>query len=142
MPPIKLVNIPDRLIYTRNNTYNMASTKNGAYLGRIKLLPQKDSLLIADINSNFRENKELRVGTSLINFAKKISKRLGLGGKLEVEAYNYEYRGKPSPQFFRKQGFTTKDPKKDDLLDFCTEYNIDIPHNMKQGVTMYYTPRG
>lgn len=146
MPPLKQIKIPDRILYNKGNTYNMVSCvktnscEQGAYLGNIKLTPKKDTLYIADMQSKYPENKELRVGTSLINFAKNISRKLNLGGKLEVIAYNTEYGGKDPHKFYWKQGFRTNNPKTDDLLEFVTDYNLDIPHPLNQGITMYYNP--
>lgn len=115
--------------------------KAGAYLGLIKLMPKKDTLYIARLKSKYPQNKDARIGTTLINFAKKISKKMNKCGNLEVEAYNTEYGGKDPHKFYRKMGFTTKNEDMDKMLDFTMEFNIDIPPYMKQGTTMYYIPK-
>lgn len=138
MPPIKPVKITDRVLYKSGEMYKMASLKTGKYLGKIKLVPKKDRLYIADMKSNFPENKKLRVGTSLIHFAKQISKQHNFGGKLEVISHNLEYGGKQPHKFYRKMGFSTHNKRLDEDLDFCMEYDIDIPYYMQQGTTMFW----
>ncbi len=136
MPPLKPIKITDRILYNKDNHYNMASIGMGKTLGKIKLIDKKDTLYIANLKSYYPENKELRVGTSLINFAKKLSKKMGHKGKLNVFAYNTELGGKQPHKFYRKQGFTTNNKHLDDILDFCIECNIDIPPSMHQGTNM------
>ena len=138
MPPIKQVKIPDRVLYKSGEMYKMVSLKTGQYLGRIKLMPKNDRLYIADMKSYFPEDKKLRVGTSLINFAKCISKQHNFGGKLEVISHNLECGGKQPHKFYRKMGFSTHNKRLDKDLDFCMEYDIDIPYYMKQGTTMFW----
>ena len=138
MPPIKPVKITDRVLYKSGEMYKMASLKTGKYLGKIKLVPKKDRLYIADMKSNFPENKKLRVGTSLIHFAKQISKQHNFGGKLEVISHNLECGGKQPHKFYRKMGFSTHNKRLDEDIDFCMEYDIDIPYYMQQGTTMFW----
>ena len=138
MPTIKPVKITDRVLYKSGEMYKMASLKTGKYLGKIKLVPKKDRLYIANLKSNFPENKKLRVGTSLIHFAKQISKQHNFGGKLEVISHNLEYGGKQPHKFYRKMGFSTHNKRLDEDLDFCMEYDIDIPYYMQQGTTMFW----
>ena len=136
MPPIKPIKITDRILYNKNGQYNMVSLSTQKLLGKIKLVEKKDALYIANLKSYYPENKELRVGTSLINFAKKLSKKMGFQGKLNVNAYNTELGGKQPHRFYRKQGFTTNNSRMDDILDFCNECNIDIPPTMNQPINM------
>ena len=86
MVPIKQ-NFPNRLLYKCGNTYNMFSTnsvgcKKGAFLGNIKLAPEKNDVYISHLRSFYHQNKELKVGTSLINFAKNMSKFKSASDKL------------------------------------------------------------
>ena len=138
MTPVKLIKITDRILYNKDCQYNMFSLAQKKFLGTIKLTPRKDSLYISNMKSKFPENKELKVGTSLINFAKKLSKKMGYKGNLSVVAYNTEYGGKQPHKFYRKQGFTTNDSRIDDMIDFCNQCNIDIPPTIKHPITMNY----
>lgn len=138
MAPIKPTKITDRILYNKDGQYNMISLNQNKLLGYIALAPKKDTLYISKLRSYYPENKQLKVGTSLINFAKKMSKKMGFDGKLNVIAYKTDYWDKDPHKFYRKQGFTTNYPEKDEMLDFCIEYNIDIPHYMKQGISMDY----
>lgn len=138
MTPIKPIKITDRILYNKDGQYNMISLSKNKLLGYIALSPKKDTLYISKLKSYYPENKKLKVGTSLINFAKKMSKKMGFDGKLNVIAYKTDYWGKDPHKFYRKQGFTTNNPKMDEMLDFCIDYNIDIPPYMKQGVSMDY----
>jgi len=147
MPPIKATNITNRVLYKNSHgTYRMFSTTKtnycdaGKYLGKIRFSPKQDTLYISTLKSQLPEHKEARVGTSLINFAKKMSKKLGLKGNLDVVAYNSEYKGTDPHKFYRKMGFTTNKKELDEMLDFCINYKIDIPPFYKQGLSMYYRP--
>lgn len=147
MAPIKPVDITNRLLYKNSHgTYRMFSTMKtnyceaGKYLGKIRFVPKQDALYISVLKSKFPEHKEAKVGTSLINFAKKMSKKLGLKGNLDVVAYNPEYKGTNPHKFYRKMGFTTNKKELDEMLDFAIEYKIDIPPFYKQGLSMYYRP--
>lgn len=145
MVPIKQ-NFPNRLLYKCGDTYKMFSTnsvgcKKGAFLGDIKLSPEKNDVYISHIRSFYPQNKELKVGTSLINFAKNMSRKLNLGGRLRVIAMKTKYDDKDPHKFYFKQGFRAKDNRQNEMLKFTMDYDIDIPYQMKQGLEMFFDPK-
>ena len=115
--------------------------RKGAFLGDIKLASEQDDVYISHIRSCYPQNKELKVGTSLINFAKNMSKKLNLGGRLRVIAMKTHYGDKDPHKFYFKQGFRTKDNRQDELLKFTMDYDIDIPYQMNQGLEMFFDPK-
>lgn len=148
-PPRKYPTIPERLIYGSGKTYNMASTKTGHYLARLKVTPMElkensfyrneqpiKSLYINDLNvCGFTRRNN--VGTDFVNFAKILSRKKNCEGRLHLLAYNYDNPGKAPHKFWRKLGFASVYPEENKILDFIIENNLLVPPNMCQGTMMF-----
>lgn len=152
--------LPKRLIYHRKvktpleekyDVFKMFSTQTGHELGMLATLPDvkkielssyypkgdwKPSLYIMDLHS-FERDKG--VGTMFINFAKILSEKLGMHGRLHLISSDMYDKSRPPHIFYRKQGFTSRNVKRVKEMD---EYLLGQASDLHKfhSLRMYYNP--
>ena len=147
--PLKPIKIPDRLIYSNGSRFNMADTRTGSYLGKMKITPMQL------INNPFYKNKEPvkslyindlwimpfarrnNAGAEFVKFAKYLSKKNNCEGRVYTLAYNYDNPGSPPHKFCRKMGFATTSKEENRILDEAIKNDTPIPADMCMGTTMF-----
>lgn len=155
-PPIKPIKIPDKLLYEGSyktydrhyKNYNVCNTKTGLLQGTMictvenranvlrqyypkELMPKK-SLYIADIQAKEREKG---VGSYLINFALKVSKKLGCNKNIHLLSSDLYDTVKPPHIFYAKKGFFTPDKK---LMSYINESLTGKKYILPEDIPMYY----
>ena len=84
----------------------MLDFKQNKYIGEMTVGKRKD-LLIESLEINPSERRK-GYGTKFLNFARNLSKNMGLGGNMRLLAGATESGGEIPPHvFYRKYGFTT-----------------------------------
>lgn len=158
-PPIKYnfsKNFPDRLIYHDKYEYfdgyidqfKMFSTKKSesGKWAIMRCFPERiDRDYLTDIPSLYIQMLVSNCsgsgfGTSMLNFAKNYSKKLGCGGRFHLSAdVNLMPNRVPHP-FYKKYGMNTGVPKIDFKIDRFVESGKDATYQDFHTVEMYYPP--
>lgn len=149
LAPVKPVKIPARLIYGNGLKFNMADTRSGKYLGKMKVTPM--TLVNNPFYKNSNPIKSLYIndlwiipfarrnnaGAEFVKFAKYLSKKNNCEGRIYTLAYNYENPGTPPHKFWRKMGFASTSKEENHILDEAIKNHTSIPPDMCMGTTMF-----
>lgn len=132
--PIKT--FPELLIYNNGNNYKMFSTKLRGVVGEMAVEPRKDLYISKLVISE--KYRGQGYGTRFMNFAKVLSKKAGLNGRLRVLASLIAGADKQPPHvFYRKYGFTSGNQGELKQIDECIKNNTTLPQYFKP-IYMFY----
>lgn len=120
--PINFKSIPKILIfnYPNSNEYRMVNITEKKLIGKMSVEERLD-LFISDLDI-VKSEQHKGYGSLFIEFAKKLSMKKGLGGRLRVLA-GPKLGFEPPHIFYRKLGFTTTDKKMLEKIDDCIKNN-------------------
>ena len=131
--------IPNILFYNPANTniYKMIDRNKGSVIGEMHFSVRNDLYINSlDIDKNFRRQG---FGKRFLNFARNLSKSLGLEGKLRVLAgANIKDLQNPSFIFYRKYGFTSDNKETLKIIDEAIKNNTQIKDLNTPPIYMYY----
>ena len=130
--------IPDVLFYSpAKDCYRMLDIKRNAYIGEMTVEKRRE-LYIDSLNIKSSERRK-GYGTKFLNFAKNLSKRMGLGGDMRLMAGpTTDGGGVPPHVFYRKYGFTSDDKEILNRVDNAIKTGEKLDIENAPIIYMYY----
>ena len=141
LPPIKQFNqLPELLIYNRPNTYlyKMSTTFMPRLVGEMRAYPgeNKEFLWIDLLHIT---QKRVGFGTKFLDFARHLSRQIGCGGNIRLQAGTTVYDPtRPPHEFYRKYGFGADNKKVLRKIDRAISSNTHLCYKTTPPIVMYY----
>ena len=108
-----------------NREYNMIEKKTGNIVGTMSTSIRKDFMFIDELHIA-KESRGKGFGTKFLDFARKLSKKMGYDGNLAVLAAPLEDSDFAPHIFYRKYGFTTKNKNVLEFIDYCIKNGLKM----------------